>query len=316
MLHRFVASIVFLGLAYAAGREQETAAPPASLRFYAADRQAFVFDTGVLRGQLRADGQAKGLTEVVHVPTGTLLSRSMGLMGHYRVFTTNRRYGTGAWDWPGDAVLQTDGSVEARWPATPERPFELRATYRWAAPNALDVVTSVRAQTRLPNFESFLASYFATGFTNAFAYVTETSPGNAEGRFLAAEPRFGTWLVFPRDDAVMTIVRDGRWTIPPSPVAWVQMPRLAQPLGVRRAPGHGLTAVIMAPPETAFALSMPQQEESHYSMYLSLWGRDVKAGETAQARARLVIGEQWTDAQVLDAYAQFLKTCAPAPATP
>jgi len=63
-------------------------------------------------------------------------------------------------------------------------------------------------------------------------------------------------------------------------------------------------------------LSMPQQEESHYSMYLSLWGRDVKAGETAQARARLVIGEQWTDAQVLDAYAQFLKTCAPAPATP
>ena len=30
-----------------------------------------------------------------------------------------------------------------RWKAAPDRPFELRATYRWATPNALDLETVV-----------------------------------------------------------------------------------------------------------------------------------------------------------------------------
>lgn len=315
MLNRIASLAVFLCLAGSPGFAQVNAPGPGSLRFQSASGNEFSFDTGVLRGRLRADGKANGLSAVVHVPTGATVSRSMGLFGHYRVFTANRRYGNGAWDWPGDAKLQADGSMEARWPATEDRPFELRATYRWAAPNALEVVTTVLAKTNLTNFESFLASYFAAGFTNAFACVAELPSDSTKAGFLAAEPKFGTWLAFPRDDAAMAILRDGRWSIPPSPVEWVQMPRPANPLGYRRDPSSGLTAVIMAPPEDAFALCMPQQEERHYSMYLSLFGRTVKAGETAQARARLVIGENLTDAQVLDAYERFLKERESPPAS-
>lgn len=280
---------------------------PGWLAFTAAGTNGFTFETGVLRGQLRADGKSKGLSEVVHIPTGSRLDSSMGLFGHYRVFTANKRYGTGAWDWPSDAKLQADGSVDVLWPATGERPFELRATYRWTAPNALDVVTTVQAKTNLVNFESFLASYFAESFTNSLAYVVEL-PGRpgVEG-FLAAEPSFGMWLAFPRDDAAMTIFRDGRWTTAPSPVEWVKMPRLAKPLGIRRDPAGGLTAVIMSPPADAFALCTPQQTEGHRSMYVSLFGQDLKAGETARARARLVIIESSTNAQVLEAYEAFLK---------
>ncbi len=277
------------------------------LAFVAAGTNGFTFDTGVLRGQLRADGRAKGLSSVVHVPSGATISHGMGLLGHYRVFTANKRYGSGAWDWPGEAKTLPDGSVEAHWPATEDRPFELRATYRWAAPYALDVVTTVQAKTGLAKFESFLASYFSEGFTNSLVCVAE-HPGRPGGAgLLAAEPSFGTWLVFPRDEAAMAVFRDGRWTIAPSPVEWVQMPRLVKPLGIRRNPTTGLSAVIMSPPGHAFAVCTPQQTESHRSLYLSLFGRDLESGETVSARARLLITDKLSEPKALEAYESYLK---------
>lgn len=281
-----------------------------SLGFQHAGTNGFTFDTGVLRGSLRADGKARGLSGVEHIASRAKLDRGTGLFGHYRVFTANRRYGTAAWDWPGEAALQPDGSVAARWLATGERPFELRATYRWATPNALDVVTTVQATTNLANFEAFLACYFADNFTNSLAYVAELPGKPGIPGFLAAEPSLGTWLAFPRDDAAMAIFRDGRWALQPNPVEWVKMPRLARPLGIRRDPASGLTAVIMSPPTEAFALCTPEQTEGHYSMYLSLFGRDLKTGETARARARLLIAEKLSDAAALKLYDGYLKELA------
>ena len=220
--------------------QAQSAPKPNPLAFVAAGTNGFTFDTGALRGKLRADGKSKGLSSVEHIASGTRLDRSMGLLGHYRVFTANNRYGVGAWDWPGDATLRPDGSVEARWPATAERPFELRAIYRWASPTALYVETIVQAKTNLEKFESFLASYFAGNFTNSLAYVAEPPGKPGIAGFMAAEPGAGLWQAFPRDDVAMAIFRDGRWTIPPNPVEWVEMPRLAKPLGIRRGSGHRL----------------------------------------------------------------------------
>ena len=278
-----------------------------SLAFTAVGTNGFTFNTGVLRGKLRAYGKAKGLSDIEHIATGATLDRSMGLFGHYRVFTANQRYGTGAWDWPGEAKLQADGRVEARWSATEGRPFELRATYRWATPNSLDVITTVLARTNLAKFESFLASYFAEGFTNSLACVAEPPANPNVPGFVAADSSFGAWLVFPRDDAAMAVFRDGRWTIPPNPVAWAQMARLAKPLGIRRDPTTGLTAVIMSPLGDVFALCTPHQTEGHRSMYLSLFGRDLKPGETARAHARLVISEKLTDTEALKVYETYLQ---------
>ena len=280
------------------------------LKFTSAHTNGFVFDTGVLRGKLRADGRSKGLSSVVHTPSGRTLDRSMGLFGHYRVFSANKRYGTAAWDWPSEAKLLSDGRVEVRWPSVEERPFELRAVYRWAAPDTLDVETSVLAKTNLAKFESFLGSYFAESFSNSLVYVANLPDKPGSPGFLTAGQSFGTWLTFPREDAVWAIVRDGRWTFPPSPVDWVKMPQLARPLGVRRDPATGLTAVLMSPPEECFAVSTPFQTEGHYSMYLSLFGRDLKEGETAFARARLVIAENLSDTQVLQAYERYLRELA------
>ena len=143
--------------------------------FVASGTNEFTFDTGVLKGKLRAGGKSTGLSSVVHLPTGLTIDSSMGLLSHYRVFSAKKRYGTAAWDWPSEATLGGDGSVEVRWSSADDRPFELRAVYRWAAPDTLDLETSVQAKTNLAKFESFLASYFADGFTNSCVFVRSNS---------------------------------------------------------------------------------------------------------------------------------------------
>jgi hypothetical protein len=275
----------------------------AKLAFSASGTNGFTFDTGVLKGKLRADGKSIGLSSVVHMPTGATLDSSMGLFGHYRVFSSNKRYGTAAWDWPSEAKLRRDGSVEVRWPSAEDRPFELRAVYRWAAPNILDLETSVQARTNLAKFESFLASYFAEGFTNSCVYAqTTTQPG-----LEAADRNYGIWQAFPRDDQAVSIIQDGRWKILPNPVDWVIRPHLAKPLGVRRCPANGVSVLLMSPPRDCFAVLTPFEAEPHRSLYLSLFGKDLKPGETARARARLVIGTDLAGETIDRLYADYLQ---------
>jgi hypothetical protein len=273
------------------------------LAFAAAGTNEFSFDTGVLKGKLRADGKSRGLSSVVHLPTGATLDSSMGLFGHYRVFSANQRYGTAAWDWPSEASLRRDGSLEVHWPSAEDRPFELRAVYRWVAPNMLDLETSVQAKTNLARFESFLASYFADRFTNSCVYVQS----NSLPWLKAADSSGGIWQAFPRDDQAVAIIQDGRWKYQPNPVDWTIGPRLAKPLGVRRCPANSLSALLMSPPRDCFAVLTPFENEPHRSMYLSLFGKDLKAGETASARARLIIASELPDTEVLRACESYLR---------
>jgi hypothetical protein len=279
--------------------------PPGNrqLGFWASGTNEFAFDTGVLKGMLRAGGKSKGLSSVVHQPTGMTLDSSMGLFGHYRVFSANKRYGTAAWDWSSDAKLRPDGSVEVHWPAAEDRPFELSAVYRWAAPNTLDLETSVQAKANLARFESFLGSYFGAGFTNASVYARSNSQQWLE----PADKSYGVWQAFPREDEAAAIIKDGRWTFPPSPVDWVIRPHLAKPLGVRRCAANGLQALLMSPAQDCFAVLTPFEAEGHRSMYLSLFGKDLQAGETARARARLVIASKLSDAQIVRFCEDYLR---------
>ncbi len=294
----------FLATAAAGLGRPALAAPRPELRFRAGLGGEFTFDTGVVRGKLRASGKSFGLGDVVHVPTGAALSRAYGLCGHYRVFTSNRRYGGGAWDWPSEAELLGDGSVKVRWPSAPERPFVLEAHYRWVARDTFDVETTVKAEAELPNFESFLASYFAPSFTNSLVYARDALKHPA---FLAAEESQGVWQMFPRDEAALAIIHDGRWKIPPSPVEWVMRPPLERPMGMRRDPSTGLAALLMAPRGDSYAVATPHQKEAHGSLYLAQFGRTIKAGETARARARLVIGSNITEKQAVRLYRKFAK---------
>ncbi len=294
------------GLALSAALLTATAAVAGDARLsFAPSGKEFTFDTGVLRGKLRPLGKSLGLASVVHIPSGVMLDRGdngHGLFSHYRVFTTGQRYGHGAWDWPSTARLRDDGAVEVSFVSDTNRPFDFRALYRWSAPDALDLDTIVTAKQDLRGFESFLASYFAERFTNALACVKEPPNQSGQPKFMAAEKSFGVWQMFPRDAAAVGIVNDGRWGIEPNPVDWVTMPALAKPIAVRRDPTSGVSVALMARTEDCFAVMMPFQTEGHYSLYLSLFGRDLKAGETATARTRLLVVAPFSEERILEGW--------------
>jgi hypothetical protein len=183
----------------------------------------------------------------------------------------------------------------------------MTSLYQWKDPQTIDVETTVTAHKDLSQFESFLASYFEAAFPTPCVYVQANPEAQGQPGLLPARKTYGDWQMFPRDDQVLPLIRDGRWTLQPNPVDWTIMPRLAAPLALRRGATGGLTAVLMAPPQDCFTIATPYEGESHYSLYLSLFGRDLKAGETTKARTRLVIATGISDEQAITLYQQYMK---------
>lgn len=289
----------------APGRAEAETATPATLAF-AADGKEYCFDTGALRGVLRAQGKSLGLAPLVDAASGTTIARAYGACSHYRLLDADARYGSAAWDWASQSRLAPDGSVEVNWSADNDHPFDMTAAYRWTAPNTLDVVTAVVARKALRGFEVFLASYFA-GFASSLVYVQGCPETGGRPGLLEAKKSYAVWQMFPRDDAAVALIQDGRWKRPPNPVEWRIMPRLAGPLAVRREAKTGLVALLMAPPGDCFAVATPYSEEAHYSIYLSLFGRDLTAGQTATARSRLVVARGISDPQAVALYEAYAK---------
>lgn len=270
--------------------------PLEALKFRRAGNE-FRFDTGVLRGTLRAGGASKGLGPIEYVPTGKSLAGPYGLLSPYRLLTPKARFGTAAWDWASDAQLRSDGAVRVQWKADAEHPLDLTAVYRLTAANSVDVQLTVTPHQELNRFEVFLASYF-DGFPQSFAYARSTA---GTGDLIEAKQADGYWQAFPRDPEAITLIRDGRWHHPPNPVDWEVRSQLAGPLGVRRNP-LGLTAMVMAPAADCFAVMMPYGAEPHGSLYLCLIGRDLAAAKPATATARLTVAADLDTAAILAAY--------------
>ena len=280
---------------------------PGKLAFTAKEDGGYEFDTGILRGGLRENGKNLGLTSAVHIPADTALNGTYGILSYYRVFTTNKRYGTAAWSWPGTSKLLPDGAVQVTWPAADDRPFEMTSIYRFRDDSTLDVETIVKAGRDLSKFEVFLASYFHEAFPLTKVLVTPDSKIVGKRTFLTAKKSFGNWQMFPRGYDVLPIIRDGRWKKQPNPVDWKIMPLMAKPIALRRGSKAAPTAILMAPPDDCFAIATPYEGEGHYSTYFSLFGRDIKAGQTARARLRLVVKNITSNREILNLYEKYMK---------
>ena len=281
---------------------------PSNLQFLQSEEGSFTFDTGVLKGVLRQQGRSIGLVPVTYTADDSEITGGEGLFNHYRVFTYGKRYGYGARRWPSTAELHSDGSVEVCWPATSERPFELRGTYRWVAPNTIDLVTVVRAEAKLEAFEVFLASYYQPPFIDSRVWATRDPRGGDKEGFVSADEELGIWLAFPRDKQGADVIDDGRWDLEPHPLDWTMMPNYALPLAIRRSPSSGLTIIVMAQRDDCFGIFTPYGEERHYSNYLSFFGHNIEPGESASARSRLVVLPDPTKAEILDALNAFLNS--------
>ncbi len=291
----------------AGGAPPAAAAPQAPARLaFVAEGKEYRFDTGLVRGTLRSGGKSLGLGPVTDAASGAPLAGAYGWLSHYRLLDGGARYGGGAWDWTSRSELLSDGAVEVAWSADDAHPLDMKAVYRWKGPGTVDVATTVKARKALPRFEVFLASYF-NGFPVSAVYVKACPETSGKAGFLEAKPAYGPWQMFPRDEEAARTIRDGRWKRQPNPVDWKVMPPLAGPLAVRRDAASGLTALVMAPPDDCFAVATPHAAEGHRSLYFSLLGRDLSAGQSATARARLVLGRGISDEQAVAIYRAYLR---------
>jgi hypothetical protein len=283
------------------------------LAFKASGEGIFEFDTGVLKGRLKLDGKFQGLYPLVDSATGKDLSKPPGVFSLYRLFTTNRRFGNAARDWPTRTRLLAGGAVEAVWPVAEEHPFEMTAVYRWSATDTLDLDIAVKPDRDMPDFELFMSSYFTEGFL-ASVYLRRNAREHP-GFVLVDRPpgSAGGYVMFPRDQDALRLITDDRWTIPPSPVDWALQRWLAAPVAIRRDEEQGWTAVMMCPPEDCFAISSPWNPVSadaggYRSLYLSLFGYDLKAGQSARVRCRLIMRRNLSNDQAADCYQEYLAT--------
>ena len=285
-----------------------------SLAFKSVGPGLFDFHTGKLSGRLKLDGQFQGVTDIVDIPSGRRLTRPPGVFSFYRVFSANKRYGNAARDWPTTCKLLADGSVEVRWPAAKEHPVEISAVYRWSAPDTLDLQTTVKPSRDMPCFEMFLSSYFTDNF-RASIYMKPAVGADAKPSFVAADPgpkSKADYAIFPRDAAAEAMISDGRWSIPPSPVSWDIEQWMAVPLAIRRDKATGITAAMMAGPQDCFAFScrwnVAEKMHGYRSLYMSLFGKDLKAGQTATANCRLLIGTNLCDEEVVKRYEEYVNS--------
>lgn len=291
---QFLGGLLTAGSALATGRAFAAQPRPA----FVAAGQEFTFDTGVLRGTLRGGGQSKGLLPVADSATGDPLARSYGWFSPYRLLDASHRYGDAAWSWASTARLLPNGAVEVRWTADDAHPFDLAAVYQWSAANVLDFRIRVTARRTLRRLEVFLASYFE-------GFPATTVHAGTPPAFVPAPQSAGHWQMFPRDDAAVRTINDGRWKHAPSPVDWTIRPPFAAPLAIRRDVARGRAAVLMTRPEECFAVALPYDEESHRSVYFSLFGRNLAPDESAGTWARLWVGRNLADAEALALYREF-----------
>ena len=277
-----------------------------ALRFSQGDSGSFVFNTGIIRGTLRMNGQAIGLKPFYFMNDSLSLSSNTGIFNHYRVFTVGKRYGYGARRWPGSAILAEDGTVHVFWPRTKYRPFELSAIYTIKALNIIDLTTKVKAEEDLKNFEVFLASYLNNQFTESKVWAYPSSSANTEPIFISAKKELGEWLSFPRDEDALAIINDGRWKLEPHPLEWLTVSNYALPLMVRQNPESGIAVVAITKRSDCFGVFTPHNTEKHFSHYMSLFGYNIDKGDSAQVHSRLVILKNPTDDEIIQVTNDFL----------
>jgi hypothetical protein len=288
-------------------------AEPPRLAFKPAGAGLYDFDTGVFQGRLKADGKYQGIYPMVDADSRMELVHPPGIFSLYRVFTTNKRYGETVRDWPTKTRLLADGAVEVLWPAAAEHPLEIAGVYRWKAADALDLEITVKPQHDMPRFELFMSSYFTKSF-RAAVYMKPEGRSDARPAFVPIDRKpqsTGAYVMYPRDEDAVRMIQDGRWKLGSNPVDWALERWLAAPIVMRRDATHGLVALMMCPPEDCFAIASPWNPTTpdapgYRSIYLSFLGRDLRAGQPAHVRCRLVIAHKMTDQEALEKYESYL----------
>jgi len=255
------------------------------------------FETKLIAGTLRADGERVAITELTYRPTGKRVDSGM-MFAPYRLLARSAWMGE-AREMAHRATPISDG-VEVVWAPTITHQAELRLRIAFAEPGTVDCQVEVTGHGYYPDYEVFLSAYFAAGFRPG-AWLTPVRGRGTAPELVrpVANPIFREmYVAFPRDERAARIIADGRWQRGRHHTRFLPARYHGLPMGFYAQDDGPLDVLLMGLPEDVFAVSMAYATDDptddigqHNSLYVSLFGRDLHPGDRWRTSTRLVFGD-------------------------
>ncbi|MFC1761114.1 hypothetical protein ACFL6U_03440 [Planctomycetota bacterium] len=265
-------------------------------------------------------------SKVIHKPTNILLSpdssrmKHVGFLNFFRVLTKGG-YLSELRAEKAHVKPEKDGAT-LTWPPTIRRQAKIIIRFTFRQPNMMDMDMSVETLTDYQGFEILLSTYQAPGFVSgAYVATNEFGPVEPEQIRVMDQPMIhGVWPFFPRDEKGANTLTDGRH----------QKGRWYWRMAIGRRYGYPMAffskgdidTILMGRPEDVYAVGVTYQGDEednladHRSLYLSLLGEDLAAGQSKRTQMRLII-DQFGSAPEKHAalYEEFLKEVKNIPRT-
>ena len=286
---------------------------------------AFIFSTERIEGVISAlfegrDSACHRLHKVVHKPTGTLVSpdddREAGLLSPYKVLARASYLTELRVQRPQVQVL--DSGLRFRWPPTMHHQAYVETAIEIREPNIIDMYLKVEGYACYADYQVFLNSYVAPGFTPV-VYLKDKDTEVEQVEVVYNPVYKGMYNLFPRDMAAAKVLYDGRgqsgrhhW--------WVALGRIYG-CAMGSFTDGTVDVVMMGRCEDvqAVGISYAGDEQAdrvaaHRGMYLPMFGRDLRPGLGWQTQARMVIDDFKTEpAEHLRLYQEFCDEVASKP---
>jgi hypothetical protein len=288
-----------------------------------AEAKELTFSLSRLSGVLNCDpsashGKSHHFSQVVHKPSGTLVSPDRGgmvkagLLNYFRVLTSGG-YLTELRVEKATVVPDKDG-ITLTWEPTIRRQAKVISRFTFREPNIIDIDLRVETLATYPGFEILLSAYMAAGFeSGAYVATQEFGPVEPEQIRIHDQPMIhGVWPFFPRDEAGAHLLTDGRH----------QKGRFFWRMAIGRRYGmplafsskEGVDVLLMGRPEDVYAVGATYTGDAekdtiarHRSLYLSLFGEDFQPGEGRRTQMRMIIDDLGSDpTKHAKLYEQFL----------
>ena len=196
---------------------------------------------------------------------------------------------------------EKDG-VTLTWLPTIRRQANVTIRFTFREPNIIDMDMSVETLINYPGFEILLSAYLAPGFlSGAYVAKEEFGPVVPEQIRITDQPMIhGVWPFFPRDEAGANLLTDGRH----QKGRWYWRMAVGRRYGMPMAffnKGE-VDVLVMGRPEDVYAVGVTYEGDpetdniaAHRSLYLSMFGEDLVAGEGRRTQMRMIIGKFGSD---------------------
>ena len=271
-----------------------------------AEKKEMEFSLEQLSGILNCDidsknGKSHHFSKVIHKPSGLMISpddarmKKAGMLNFFRVLVEGG-YLTELRVTEAQLIPEDDG-LTMIFPPSIRLQAKIKVKFTFKEPNIIDMDLWVETLTNYPKFEILLSAYLAPGFeSGVYVAKKEFGPIESEQIRLTDQPMIhGIWPFFPRDEAGVHLLTDGRH----QKGRWFWRMAIGRRYGMPLAffSNDGVDAILMGKPEDVYAVGATYKGDAndnvadHRSLYLSLFGEDFKAGEGRHTQMRMIVGE-------------------------